>query len=176
MLNRDWRRSKRKVKASNLSRSNKVGILFTPKDEATFKKVRNLQRKLKEEGIREVHLLGYVDLKEIPAYLPPKGDIEYFTKKELNWFFRPTASTARSFINKEFEILLDLTMEDNLPLQFVLAFSKARMKAGQRSALRSRFLDLSLETKKDDSLDHLIGQLRHYLNMINKSELHAEKI
>ena len=158
----------RKPVAKNLGQSVKVGIIYYVTDEAAHGHVRNYVKKIKEElGINKIMALGYFDQKEPPFYLHAKLNFDVFSLKDLNWYRIPHGNVVQNFISEEYDVLIDLTVHDHLPLQYVLAKSKARFKVGRQSDANAYFLDMMIDTAGADSLPQLIANVDRYLMMLN---------
>lgn len=158
----------RKPVAKNLAQSVKVGIIYLVSDEAAHNQVRNYVKKIKEEiGITRIMALGYYDAKELPFYLHAKLNFDVFSLKDLNWYRIPHGNVVQNFIAEEYDVLIDLTVHDLLPLQYILAKSKARFKVGRLSDTNAHFLDMMIDTAGADSLSQLIANVNRYLMMIN---------
>ena len=92
-----------------------------------------------------------------------------FCQKELTWYRIPAGNTVNNFITEEFEILIDLTLEDILPLQYIVAKSRARFKVGRFGEANRHFLDMMIDMAGANSLPQFIAQVDRYLLMINRS-------
>lgn len=168
LLKKELSRQHRRVVVSNLGTANKVGIIYYAADEGTYKAVKEFVRSLKEEGIRKIRAIGYVDKKAIPDHFPVKLEFDYFSKKNLNWYQKPSGVVVDNFLQEEFDILIDLSIDDCYPLKYILAKSKAKFKVGKQSEEKNAIFDMRIELKQVKSLRFLITQLNHYLNIINK--------
>ncbi|MCB0757266.1 MAG: hypothetical protein KDC01_02325 [Flavobacteriales bacterium] len=168
-------RPDRRPVAKNLAQSVKVGIIYLVADEAAHGQVRNYVKKIKEElGITKIMALGYYDEKELPYYLHAKLNFDVFSVKDPNWYRTPRGNVAQNFIAEEYDVLIDLTVHDQLPLQYILAKSKARFKVGRLSDTNAHFLDMMIDTAGADSLAQLIANVNRYLMMINApQEVHS---
>lgn len=114
----------------NWNDANTIGILFNASNTVYFEIIRNIVKTISKQK-KDVSILGYVNSKKvIDHYLYRKG-FEFFTQKELNWYMNPKSSTVNSFVSKPFDILLNLSLEDYLPIQFIVAGSKARFKVSK---------------------------------------------
>lgn len=158
----------RKPIPRNLAQAGKVGIIYYAEDEAAFNHVRNYVKKVKEElGIHKILALGYSNEKAMPGYLHAKLNFDAFCQKDLNWYRIPHGNTVSNFIAEEYEVLIDLTLEDHLPIQYVVARSRARFKVGRFSESNKRFHDMMIDMAGARSLPQLITQVDRYLLMIN---------
>ena len=154
--------------ARNLAEAGKVGIVYYGGDEASYHHVRNYVKKLKEElGIHRIMALGYTKEKVLPQHLHPKLNFDAICQRDLNWYRIPGGNTVNNFITEEHEILIDLTLEDHFPLQYIVARSRARFKVGRYGDTNKRFLDMMIDMAGSQSLPQLITQTDRYLMMIN---------
>lgn len=154
--------------AKNLTQAVKVGIIYLVANEKAHEQVRNYVKKIKEEiGITKIMALGYFDQKEPPYYLHAKLNFDVFSQKDLNWYRIPHGNVVQNFIAEEYDVLIDLTVYDHLPLQYILAKSRARFKVGRQSETNAHFLDMMIDTAGADSLPQLIANVNRYLMMIN---------
>jgi hypothetical protein len=154
--------------ARNLAHCVKVGIVYSAVDEKAHGDVRNYVKKLKDElGLHRIQCLGYADVKDLPAYLNAKLNFDAFCLKDLNWYRIPGGSTVNNFVQEDHDVLIDLTLDDHLPLQYVVAKSRARFKVGRLSDSNKRFLDMMIDTAGAHSLPQLIANMDRYLLMIN---------
>lgn len=161
-------RVERKPVVKNLATSVKVGIIYFAADEATHDQVRNYVKQIKQElGITRIMALAYCDEKVLPYYLHAKLNFDVFSVKDLNWYRIPHGNVVHNFIAEEYDILIDLTVRDMLPLQYVLAHSKARFKVGRQSETNKHFLDMMIDSAGSTSLAQLISNLNKYLMMVN---------
>ncbi len=158
----------RRPVAKNLALSVKVGIIYLVADETAHNQVRNYVKKLKEElGLTKIMALGYYDGKALPHFLHAKLNFDVFGQKDLNWYRIPHGNVVQNFMAEEYDILIDLTVHDLLPLQYILAKSKGRFKVGRLSGTNAHFLDMMIDTAGADSLPQLIANVDRYLMMIN---------
>ncbi len=158
--------------AKNLAMAVKVGIIYLVADETAHNQVRNYVKKLKEElGLTKIMAMGFYQGKEIPFFLHAKLNFDVFGIKDLNWYRIPHGNVVQNFIAEEYDVLIDLTVRDQLPLQYILAKSKARFKVGRLSDTNAHFLDMMIDTAGADSLPQLIANLDRYLMMVNSPQL-----
>lgn len=158
----------RKPVPRNLAHSVKIGIVYLAVDEKAHSDVRNYVKKIKDEiGLHKIQCLGYSDEKALPAFLNARLNFDAFCQKDLNWYRIPGGNTVNNFITEEFDILIDLTLEDYLPIQYIVAKSKARFKVGRFTEGNKRFLDMMIDIAGANSLPQLISHVDRYLLMIN---------
>lgn len=167
MLSSLLKKQERKRKVYNIADARRVGIIYEVKDEAEIGHIHYFVDYLHDQG-KHVKALGYVESKEIMGFLKHTTVYSYFQRAELNWYFKPVSPDADNFAEEEFDILIDLSEEDKLPMQFVIAASKARFKAGKYQEEKQDLYDMMISVGDNTTLKYLIGQMRHYLTIINK--------
>ncbi len=166
----------RKPIAKNLALARKVAIVYVATDEKAFTHVKNYVKRVKEElGISQIMALGLCDEKSLPHYLHPRLNFEAITLKDLNWYRIPQGNTVQNFMADEYEVLIDLSLEDRLPVQYIVAKSRARFKVGRYSESNKRILDMMIDMAGSQSLSQLIQQTHHYLLMVNSQHQHSFK-
>lgn len=164
-INRD-----RKTAVSNFHDARSVALLYQEKGEGFFILVKQYVKYLKSEyGIRDVMALCYIDdKKEVPHYHVHRLKYDYFHKGELNGWCEPTCDQVKNFVDKEFDILINLEREPSLPLAFVQAGSKAKLKVGYYREGGEDFFDMMLDLPEQATFDEYINQVNHYLTRINQ--------
>ncbi len=158
----------RRPLAKNLAASVKIGIVYVATDEQAHAHVRNYVKRIKDEhGIHRIQCLGYFDDKVMPNYLAAKLHFDAIHQKDLNWYRIPGGNTVNNFIAEEFDVLIDLTLTDYLPIQYIVAKSRARFKVGRWGDSNKHFLDMMIDMAGANSLPQFIAQVDRYLLMIN---------
>lgn len=142
-----------------------AGIIITPTDQDSFEMVKQFLNYLTKLGVK-VFVLGYVDDKKIPdTFLFWKG-INLFSRNELNWARVPDSAVVNDFIEQPFDILIDLSLQDYFPVQYISQLSKSRFKIG-RFSNTNQYYDLMFELNDNMSLEYYIEHLTYYLNLLS---------
>lgn len=169
-LRRYFLSQKRTPVVNNLDVAKSVGILFDADTEKDYNIAHNYQKLIKEEfGIRQVRALGFFSKKQEPSYLKRTLQMDYFTKKDLNWFNRPEGKYINDFTKEKFDVLIDLSDCNILPLQYIVAMSPAKFKIGRFSDKNLDFYDMMIDVK-DKSLTYFIEHVTTYLTIINQKQ------
>lgn len=159
----------RNRKVINYHQAKEIGVIYNSDSESTFILIKHFIDYLrKEHGIIHVKALGYIDDKECPIYHSHALHHDYFTKKDLSWSGSPKGLAVESFVDHDFDILIDMTKGEWIQLRFVLERSIARFKVGRDSTSVS--YDLNVQAKENSTLDQYIHQVNHYLRSINHHE------
>lgn len=154
-------------KSLSLEEAHSVGILFDATNPEMRQTVLNFARRLKNQD-KKVRLLGYIhtNQKEDNPSFP------HFKKKEVDFSFRPKTETAKEFLSRNFDLLINLSPK-NLPwLDYLAALSPAKFRVGQVSENTAAY-DLMIETRQPGNLEHFIRQMEYFLN---KMATHYEPV
>jgi hypothetical protein len=142
VLAKKLRNCHRKVQACNLDDARYIGVIYNATEYVSFEIIKDLVKQLSDRTAK-VSVLGYVDSKKlIDHYLYRKG-FDFFSKSDLNWYYKPVSLTAVQFIGEQFDLLLNLSLEDHFPIHYITTLSPALFKAGRY-------------TPDDESLDFMI--------------------
>ncbi len=193
VLNRTLKKIIRIRKINNFDSAKTLGIVFNATHQNNYEKIKNFISFLSDYDLK-VLAIGFVNDNKIPDnYLYYTG-FNFFSKKNLNWYFKPRDPDVDKFIDKQFDILIDFSLGDYFPVQYIVGLSKAKFKVGRLSeknnyydlmiALekykkpevltdieKSKKLYLNIDVEKENKLDFFIEQVKHYLSIINKKTL-----
>ena len=155
----------RATRVVNLREADSIGILFDANDRTHNKLINDYAEKLKYDG-KKVNLLGYYEGSKEPTdlYFP------YFYAKNINWKLLPGGDAVDIFLSREYDILINLTLNENEYLTYLAAISPAGFKVARYSDHHSHYHDMMMKTDEGTSLENLIDQIHYYLNQINKKQ------
>lgn len=148
-------------KGCDLNKAMNVAILCEETDESGFKLMRKLAKQLKDEfGVRHVRILSFIDgtEKDVPVYQAHKLESDFVTREDLSWKLNPS-NHLRSFLDEEFDILIDLAGSTLIPLEYIIRHSRAHMKVGKNSSPRSAFYDVSVNLPAQAGNDLLFREI-----------------
>lgn len=157
---------KRTLKPINLENARTVAVLYYLPDEATYKIMESILGKLYELNLK-VRVVAYANQKFNPHYFIPKITQDILTAKDVSWKFQPQKAFVKEFIETEYDILIDLSLNDHLPLLYCAGLSKAGLKVGRFQEDHQLFYDLMIQTGPDETIDSFATQVIHYLSRIN---------
>jgi hypothetical protein len=150
----------------NFESANSIGLLFDGTNEEHFESVQEFYGKL-IRYVKTVKVLGFSRANDLPNQYLFKKNFTFYQKKDLNWYHKPINPDVDTFINRKFDILIDLTMNRDFHYQYIVANNPSRFKVG-RNGDDNKLYDLMINLKDNDSIDYFIEQIYHYLNIINK--------
>ena len=158
----------RKKITTNLAKAKYIGILYVVGDEKQYQQICDFVKSLQDDR-KEVKAIGFINNKNIPHYCYPKIAYDYFTVKDLNWFLKPSNTFVNDFMNKEFDMLIDISIESCFSIQYIAGLSKAKFKVGRYGINPSNFYDLMLQVDDKIKLVDYLKDIKHYLTMLNSN-------
>jgi hypothetical protein len=163
-LKRSDLEEKRKRQVFNLSGANRITILFEGTEPKDVQRVKTFVNEL-SKGKELVSALGYVNEKDKSFEHMSTLHFDFFSNDELNWYGMPQGMVIDNFLKEDYDILIDLSLKEFYPLTYMAVASPAKFKVG-RSREDINVFDLTIDNKKDQSLEVLIKEITHYLNRI----------
>ena len=175
ILSKNVARKKREVYYSNFKNVRNIGIVWDASRPAEFTSLNRFHQKMQDIKI-DVTILGYFPGKNLPDQYTAIRYLRCIKKDELNSFYHPDSAEARSFINNQFDILIDINFENLVPLLYVTSLSRARLKVGlfDNNTTESPF-DLMMEIKNPVDIDTYLIQVIQYLEMIKDKSKKSEE-
>jgi hypothetical protein len=156
----------RRVKSlSDFETSQIIGVVFKTDTQGDFEIVKKFLHFLTEQN-NKVVALCFVDYKRVPDYYFLRKGFNFFSRSDLNLFFKPKTQFIHDFIEKSFDMLIDLSIDDNFPLFFISSLSKAKFKIGKLQQGHNCF-DVMIDTSKDNTVQSLIEQIKHYVPVLS---------
>jgi Family of unknown function (DUF6913) len=148
VLEKKLRNQNRSVAVCNIKNARNIGILYNATEYVSFEIIREFAKELSQNN-SNVSILGYVDSKKlIDHYLYRKG-FDFFSRNDLNWYYKPVSAVAEEFVKKPFDLLIDLSLEPSYPVQYIVALSPSTFKVGRFSP-EEKYLDLMIDTGKEN--------------------------
>ena len=167
IFHRELKLNKRKKSVSNLDDAKSIGILFEATSKEQILEVKPLVDyffKLR----KDVKAFGYVNSKKFDECHIPKLQYDFFNLKDLNWYYKPQNDYILNFVKKEYDILINLSDSNCIPLKYLVASSPVRFKVGKHEE-GYEIYDLMIKLdKKDDNMKKLISEIAKYLKVINR--------
>jgi hypothetical protein len=149
----------RETKMTCLNTAQKIGVLWHIDDIEAFQFITDYLRNTKSI----IRKLCFTGKKAVTN--------EYsstFSKKDLSWLGFPESGAVTTFIDLDFDILLNISTVRLFPLDAVMALSKASFKIGW-SPREPNHLDLNIDINKNIDSLYLVKQQIYYLDQLNNS-------
>ena len=145
----------------NFQTSNKIGVLFKTETKEDFEIVKSFLHFLMEQN-NKIMALGFVDHNKVPDYYLIRIGFNFFSKRDLNFFYLPKEQFILDFIKKPFDILIDLSLINSFPLYYISNLSTARFKIGKLQDYNDCY-DMMIDINQDNRVQSLIEQIKHYV-------------
>ena len=153
----------------NFHNAKTIALVYVSSSESSVIMMKQYMKSIKAEyGTRQMMAMAFIDDKEAPFYHQHKLEFDYFARKDLNWFGIPKSDVVKNFINNDYDILVDLTDGEHIPLNYVIKNSRAKFKVGKYSAELEEAYDLCIDVRRSDTLEDYLKQVNYFLNKINK--------
>ena len=166
VFQRDLRANKRLKEVSNLEKAKSIGILYEATNVKQIKKIEPFVKYFFDLK-KNVKALGYVNKKRLDNCHIPKLNYDFFYLKDLNWYYKPQNYIIENFVKKEYDILINLSDSNCIPIKYLVASSLAHFKVGQFED-GYEIYDLMIKLEKEKGEERLMEEIKHYLNLINK--------
>jgi hypothetical protein len=159
-------RTKRKASYINIELVKNIGIVWDASSTEEFPSLSKFHQRMAEKKA-EVNILGYYSGNSLPNQYTAIRYLSIIKKEELSFFYQPVSSEISTFVNKNFDVLIDLNFKKLLPLKYISSLSNARLKVGLfESETGNTTFDLMMDIKNPVNVDEYLNQVVHYLEMI----------
>ena len=166
VFQRELKTNKRTKEVCNLDIAQSIGILYDATSEEQIKIIKPFVSYFFDLK-KDVKALGYVNSKQLSFHHTPKLQYDFFYQKDLNWYYKPQNYIIDNFVNKEYDILINLCDSSIIPIKYLVASSIAHFKIGIHEE-NYEIYDLMISLKDDKSMEKLMHEIKHYINLINK--------
>ena len=160
-------KSKRRMAYNNFNAVKSIGIVWNAENEKEFQALSKFHQQMNERNI-DVKIIGYYDGKNLPDKYTAIRYLSCIRKTEINMFYIPESDEAKAFINKKFDVLIDVNFDKIFTNHYITILSNALFKVGlSESGNYAAPFDLMLEIKKPVSVENYLNQIVQYLEMMN---------
>jgi len=157
----------------NLRDARRIGILYSLDEVSDYDVVSEFVTRLQHDH-KEVKALGFVKNKNLVSRFLPKLSYDFFSAKDVNMFYKPVDAKVKDFISREFDLLIDLSLKETLPLQYIAGCSLAQCRVGKFTEENSACYDLMIDVGPSMPVKNFIDQIIHYLTIINSDTKSTE--
>lgn len=155
----------RQIKSVNIKNARTLVIVYNASNPEAVELVKRYVKFLREYKTK-ILALGYIDEKELPLDVNPSLEFDYVTKKELNLQLEPYGTVVNNFKEEDYDILIDLSAEENIVLQHLVSKSKAKFKVGAKRLSYASLFDLTIVLKPEEGIRQLMKNIDRYLHVI----------
>jgi len=141
-----------------------VFLLYESEWKERNPQIRAMVQQLQEED-KQVICWGYCKKDKVLSPNLPESRI--LGKRDFNILQRPKSDVKQFLERHTFDLLLDLTAQPILPMEYVALYSKAMFKIGAHEA---PMYNMVIPTPKSSDADFAFRQMIHYLKLIKSAD------
>jgi len=145
-----------------------IGVLCSSLDEASTVHLKKFLHHLSQKDIK-FSVIGYFDGKNIPENFLYWKEFDFFTRKDLNFFYIPDSSMIGKFINEPFDMLINCNIDGYFPVEYISQLSLAKCKVGIMSENGSCY-DLMIDIQKKQTIEYFLKNLEIYLTNLKNPQ------
>ena len=164
---RELKFNPRQREVHNLHTAQSIGILYDATESEDMMKVSEFVNTLFKTK-KDVKALGFVNLKELTHHHMPMLQFDFFFLKDLNWYYKPQNYIIKNFVEKDYDILINLCDSTCIPIKYLAGSSQAKFKVGKYEENIDLY-DMMIDVK-ENTLSALIKEIHHYLTVINQKD------
>lgn len=123
--------------------------------------IKQMIRQIRDDG-KSVVAWGYCDKKDIQAPNLPESRI--LGPKNMNLWDKPLPDVLQDLGRRQFDVLIDLTTQPLLPLQYIAMYAPAALRIGSRA--EDGVYDMVIPMPADAAPEDLFKQIIHYIQLI----------
>jgi len=145
-----------------------IGILWDATNESGYQTISAFNKKMAEAGKR-VEVLAWIPGKEVSNQLTGLSYMRFLKTDDLNFNFIPSSTDSKFFIERKFDLLIDINPAKVFPLTYIATLSISPMKVGIGTGSDSgdEPYDLMIQSGKENDIEAFLDQTVHYLTLIN---------
>ncbi len=162
ILRRKTGKTTRNKTTMNFDKAASALLLIDGTDSTSKKEIDRFISFIKQNNI-QVECIYFYNTKEAPV--AENATSTNLSKKNLNFLGLPKQQEVEPILNKEYDILIDLSMTQYLALQSIVALSTARFKIGMLPG-NSDHYDFMINLGESISVSAYIEQIKKYLPLL----------
>ena len=151
---------RRNPEIPNLETIKKVGVIWRPEQKEAYHFLQNYFNK-KQLIFRSLCVL------DKPVGMMVEANT--LSPKDINWLKFPKSGTIDGFTKMNFDLLLNIALEQNITLDYLTLHTLARFKIGW-SPVEKNYFDLNINISQNKNALYLAEQQIFYLGLLNKKK------
>ena len=147
----------------NFELAKKIGVIFNADKKSDF----IISKKFIDSLIKQnivVKSIAYINSKKLPEHLKNEPNIVFFENKDFNFFYKAKKNEIKEFINSDFDILIDLCVEDYYVVNNIVRLSLSKFKVGKFN--KNNYYDFMINIDRNNNLEFFINQIIQYVSKI----------
>lgn len=143
----------------------KVAILFDLKTIAEINLAGEIEKNLTGDG-KEVFKVFYAARKQLVSLIENSDNTLILTKNPFNLFQIPSNQILKTLQERKFDLVIDMSLSDCIPLIASASLSGTKLIAGIKSKTKEMYYDFMIDTEGESQADFHYHMF-HYLKTIN---------
>lgn len=162
----------RQKRIANLDQMNDIAVIFNVGPEREWNQLYAFVREM-EQRQKRVYLVGYQPHGMEISYIftHPRTSILH-QKEDLTFFGLPKEGVAEGFLNRHYDLLIDLTADHTFLARYLAGKALADLKVcylhQQDDPQMERLFDLLIRGDKPLEYPHYLNLVKQYLSIIKK--------
>ncbi len=137
----------------NYENAKTILLLFESDYSEKNPRIRRIIKSLINDG-KKVMAWGFIDKKEITTAILP--DFRILHHKDTDFFAKPLSTFLNELAELHFDLLLDLTMNEVIPLQYVSLYSNVYCKTGIKKSFPNHDFVVDISGVNDNDAENPI--------------------
>jgi hypothetical protein len=150
----------------NYDKAKTVLLLFESDYSEKNPIIRKIIQSLQQDG-KKVSAWGFIDKKEVTSAILP--DFRILHHQQTDFFHKPDPTFFRELENLQFDLMIDLSLQLQLPLEYLALYANAYCKTGLRKTefpVYDFMLDMESLKSSDDTIENPIDEIYLYDQII----------
>ncbi len=153
----------------------KIALFYEIDSEGSFASIDPFIKQLQSDK-KMLSVIAYYPQKRMPEDLAVPERVTCVSRKDFSLFVRPQNEVLRQFVNKDYDILIDLSSHKAFPMKMLAALAPAQYKVGSQHPDYVDIFDLILNVKDNCTASELAKHVIHYLKIIKTPGENDQKI
>jgi hypothetical protein len=152
----------------NITKARTIGIVWDIVRNEDLAAISDFILKMNERGIR-VDVIGIFHGNLLPDNLTALRYINCLKREDLSYTYRPKTTEAEAFMNSAFDILIEISFRDCLPVRYLSTLTPARCRVccDPGDNQNRDFADIMISTGNSRDVRGYLNQVVTYLEIIN---------
>jgi len=161
---------KRKSCFLNLNLVTTIGIVWDITSQEDLSPISDFILKMNERGIK-VEVIAVYQGNLLPDKLTALRYITCLKKEDLSYLYLPKSIETEKFIKTQFDILIEITSRDFLPVKYISVLTPARCKISKSTDedYERGYADILISIGKNVDTREYLKQVVIYLELINRN-------
>ncbi len=171
ILTRLLKKKRRSKKFHNFSSAKSIGVIFNASTSDSYQCSKDFIEQLKLGNVK-VEGLGYTKKRKVNglASTAAQDGLKVFSIRDRNWYQKPTNNAVSEFTQNQYDMLIDLSLEQEFSVKYIMGTTDAEFKVGHELESNELIYDFVLDMKERNELPFYIDQIKHYLKNIRNGQ------